>query len=412
MATFNQLSGFNVDGLVQSSYQGVFIGSATVMPTASTALNGVIVLFTGATGTYEQNTFYMCDGSAWNQINIIPDYGLTPNSVVIVGADGSIQASAVSTTELGYLSGVTSGIQAQFTALGGQISTAEGNITTLQGQMQTAQQDISSLEGDVSALDTNKQDVITGGATTIVSDNLTINSALVSDGIGKVAVSPVTSAELAFVQGATSNIQNQLNTLASQIASMSGFQAQVVAELPATGEPNIMYFVPSSSAGEQNIYDEFLYVNGAWEHVGSTAFTLDIQQNASGITINGTALQDASSTQDGLMTSTQVNALTEAGNNIGTLQGQMSTAEGNISTLQGQQSTMDTRISTNEGNISTLQGQIPNLVPYSGGTMTGQLVAQSNTNYTTAQVRNVIMSPDAPSDDQGNDGDIWIQYSE
>ena len=193
---------------------------------------------------------------------------------------------------------------------------------------------------------------------------------------------------------------------------MSGFQAQVVAELPATGEPNIMYFVPSSSAGEQNIYDEFLYVNGAWEHVGSTAFTLDIQQNASGITINGTALQDASSTQDGLMTSTQVNALTEAGNNIGTLQGQMSTAEGNISTLQGQQSTMDTRISTNEGNISTLQGQIPTLVPYSGGTMTGQLVAQSNTNYTTAQVRNVIMSPDAPSDDQGNDGDIWIQYSE
>lgn len=59
-----------------------------------------------------------------------------------------------------------------------------------------------------------------------------------------------------------------------------------------------------------------------------------------------------------------------------------------------------------------IEGQIPNLVPYSGGTMTGQLVAQSNTNYTTAQVRNVIMSPDAPTDDQGNDGDIWIQYSE
>ena len=40
--------------------------------------------------------------------------------------------------------------------------------------------------------------------------------------------------------------------------------------------------------------------------------------------------------------------------------------------------------------------------------MTGQLVAQSNTNYTTAQVRNVIMSTSQPSG--GSNGDIWIVY--
>ncbi len=46
----------------------------------------------------------------------------------------------------------------------------------------------------------------------------------------------------------------------------------------------------------------------------------------------------------------------------------------------------------------------------SGGTMTGTLVAQSNTSYTTAQVHNVILSTgDAVVGDMNN-GDIWIKY--
>ena len=53
-----------------------------------------------------------------------------------------------------------------------------------------------------------------------------------------------------------------------------------------------------------------------------------------------------------------------------------------------------------------------NYVPKSGITMTGPLIAQSNTNYTTAQVHNIIMSTQAPTDADGKNGDIWIQYSE
>lgn len=56
-----------------------------------------------------------------------------------------------------------------------------------------------------------KQDAITGGASTITSSNLTANCALVSDASGKVAVSEVTSTELGYLAGVTSNIQTQLN---------------------------------------------------------------------------------------------------------------------------------------------------------------------------------------------------------
>ena len=58
-----------------------------------------------------------------------------------------------------------------------------------------------------------KQSTITGGATTITSSNLTANRALISDSNGKVAVSDITNTELGYLDGATSNIQTQLNTI-------------------------------------------------------------------------------------------------------------------------------------------------------------------------------------------------------
>jgi hypothetical protein len=56
------------------------------------------------------------------------------------------------------------------------------------------------------------QGAITGGASTIVTSNLTASRALASDGSGKVAVSAVTSTELGYVGGVTSAIQTQLGT--------------------------------------------------------------------------------------------------------------------------------------------------------------------------------------------------------
>jgi len=49
-------------------------------------------------------------------------------------------------------------------------------------------------------------------------------------------------------------------------------------------------------------------------------------------------------------------------------------------------------------------------LPIAGGTMTGALVAQTNTNYTTKQMRNVIMSTSDAVLGSMADGDIWIKY--
>ena len=60
-----------------------------------------------------------------------------------------------------------------------------------------------------------KQATVTGGASTITSSNLTANRALVSNGSGKVAESAVTTTEMGYIDGDTSNIQTQINAKAS-----------------------------------------------------------------------------------------------------------------------------------------------------------------------------------------------------
>jgi|GEM_PF-3180163 len=67
---------------------------------------------------------------------------------------------------------------------------------------------------DLSAIN-NKQDIITGAASTITTSNLTASRVLVSNSSGKVAASTITTTQLGYLSGATSNIQTQIGTLNS-----------------------------------------------------------------------------------------------------------------------------------------------------------------------------------------------------
>lgn len=61
--------------------------------------------------------------------------------------------------------------------------------------------------------------------------------------------------------------------------------------------------------------------------------------------------------------------------------------------------------------IATAQTAANDALPKSGGTLTGIVAAQSNTAYTTKQIRNVILSTSEPTSSDGANGDIWIKYT-
>ena len=54
----------------------------------------------------------------------------------------------------------------------------------------------------------------------------------------------------------------------------AGMKYEVVNELPATGEAGTVYLVPKQSAGAGDVYDEYIYVDGSFEHIGSTEIDL------------------------------------------------------------------------------------------------------------------------------------------
>ena len=99
-------------------------------------------------------------------------------------------------------------------AVSSRVSTNEDNIAMAESDIDGLQTDVSTLKtnvGNIQTALTSKQDKVVGGASTITKDNLTASRALVSNSSGKVAVSNVTSTELGYLDGVTSNVQTQLD---------------------------------------------------------------------------------------------------------------------------------------------------------------------------------------------------------
>ena len=72
-------------------------------------------------------------------------------------------------------------------------------------------------------------------------------------------------------------IDAKVNNINSQINSLIGFTATIVNSLPATGEVGVMYLKLNTSASvEDNIYDEYIWVNNKFEKIGSTETTVDL----------------------------------------------------------------------------------------------------------------------------------------
>ena len=84
--------------------------------------------------------------------------------------------------------------------------------------------ELNYVDGVTSNIQTqldSKQATITGAATTIATDDLTVSRALTSNGSGKVEVSAVTSTELGYLDGVTSNVQTQLDSKLSSSGNIT-----------------------------------------------------------------------------------------------------------------------------------------------------------------------------------------------
>lgn len=112
----------------------------------------------------------------------------------------------------------------------------------------------------------NKQDKVTGAATTIVSDDLTAGRVVVSNNLGKISVSDITATELGYLDGVTSNIQTQINAKAP-IASPS-FTGKPTAVTPDSTDNGTRL---ATTAFVQTVVSGLLDAKDAFHFVGTLA---------------------------------------------------------------------------------------------------------------------------------------------
>lgn len=259
----------------------------------------------------------------------IKDDDLMQNRAVISNEDGKIAISETTSTELGYVHGVTSDIQTQinnkvtknnnitaatkckitYDAKGlvtngadlaasdipdlsatyinvsqkgsaNGVATLDANTLVPSSQLPTATSSVKGaviVDTEISSNSSNpvqnstistalngKQATITGGASTITTNDLTVSRALVSNSSGKVAVSGVTATELGYLSGVTENIQDQIDNLEARGRFLSLWNG-------STGLPET---APSSTL-------PFEYKTGDYYIVGVVGSTTNYRPNGS-----------------------------------------------------------------------------------------------------------------------------------
>lgn len=159
------------------------------------------------------------------------------NRALLCDANGKVAVPSVINTERGYLSSVASAIQTPCTrnqnaVTGGATTRLTTDLTINSALLSDANGKVAGssvantelgylrgVTGAIQAQFTRKQNTVAGGATTRLTTNLTLNMSSLSDGSGKVAVSSVTNAELGYSSGVTRAIQRPLNGKQATITS-------------------------------------------------------------------------------------------------------------------------------------------------------------------------------------------------
>lgn len=185
--------------IVQTNINGAVTG-----PTS--AVTNRVATFNGTTGKVIKDSGFTIASSVpanakfTDTTYTLSSFGITATATELNRLDGI----TATTAELNYTDGVTSNIQTQ-------------------------------LNG--------KQASITGGASTITSSNLTANRVLVSNASGKVAVSAVTSAELGYLDGVTSNVQTQINSANTAINNKVQGMTQSQYDALSTKVSGVLYCI-------------------------------------------------------------------------------------------------------------------------------------------------------------------------
>lgn len=228
------------------------------------------------------------------------------------------------------------GARLQKTATGGVewvVPGSDGTMTDAE-----VQQAINDLNRDVTNLGTNLDAV-----EDIVGKKSTEEGVASTGLIGRVEALEAQDGVLAGeIEALGTNVytkQQTDNAIATAIAAVDHLSREIVEALPETANENVIYMVLRESGAGQDVYNEYMYINGAWEIIGNTSVDLTDYAKKEDILVKSVS-SDFTVTGDGQLTFKAGAAPEINGSNISNI------AIANVVNLQ---TTLDSKVAAEEG---------------------------------------------------------------
>lgn len=269
---------------------------------SNASIGATFVPYTGATGNVNLGTNTLTVGQ-------IIDSGLTANTVPYADGSKQLTSSAVTPTELGYVSGVTSSIQTQLngkqaTLTFGNLTEATSSVLSITGgtgavigsgtSIQVTQA-TTSTSGYLSSTDwntfNNKQTAslldgkvwIGNGSNVATAVTLTGDVTTSNAGVTAIGANKVTNSQLATV--ATATFKGRTTAGTGNVEDLTATQATALlnAMVGDSGSGGTKGLAPAPSAGDAAA-NKFLKADGTWATVSAASgggFTTYANENIS-----------------------------------------------------------------------------------------------------------------------------------
>lgn len=152
----------------------------------------------------------------------------------------------------------------------------------------------------------------------------------------------VLAGEIDALETSLSNVYTKTDTdsaIAAAIAAVDHLSREIVGTLPENANENVIYMVRRKGGTGQDVYNEYMYINGAWEIIGDTSVDLTGYAKTEDILVKSVS-SDFTVTGDGQLTFKAGAAPEIDGSKISNIA---------ISNVTGLQTALNSKVTSEEG---------------------------------------------------------------
>ena len=240
-------------------------------------------------------------------------------------------------TLVGFADAAT-GARLQKTATGVEwvVPGSDGTMTDAQVQqaIKDLNRDVTNLGKDLDAVETIVGKESTGEGVPSTGLIARVEALETQDG--------VLTGEIGTLKTSLSNVYTKTETdsaIAKAIAAVDHLSREIVEALPETASENVIYMVLRGDGTGQDVYNEYMYINGAWEIIGDTSVDLTGYAKTEDILVKSVS-SDFTVTGDGQLTFKTGAAPEINGSNISNIA---------ITNVVGLQDALNSKVAAEEG---------------------------------------------------------------